>query len=402
MAEIIDITVKFDNEYEITITPNLNKILHLITIPKTAETIIFNHTFDREINPGFIPSGVKKIIFGTDFNKKLKLGVIPVGVEIIEFGNLFDQKLELGDIPNGVKKIKFGRYFNQKLVPGVIPMGIEVIEFGCYFNQKLVPGIIPVGVRKIQFGYNFNQKLELGDIPIGVRKIEFGANFDQELVPGVIPSDVLSLIFGRNYNQPIKKDVLPINLKKIFFNTQCYGFPLPSDVIPNSVSFFQFYLCSNTKEIPDRVTKLVIVTDKTDVLIPDTIKNILLSQQILDKIFFKLCSRNILDAKYTLMHDKKNMNKPKNVSGKYYLTHEGDDDSTGYYTITFEQQEEEIITKLKKEIDEKNQLELQLQLELKNIKDERDKLRDELTKNNKLYEKTQKIIKLFQTNDLFE
>ena len=240
----ITVTVKFDNEYEINITPDMNELLHLITIPETATTIIFNNKFNHPLKPGFIPMGVTKIIFGHAF------------------------------------------------------------------NQKLEPQIISSGVTEIIFGNAFNQKIE----------------------PKIIPSSVLKLTFGKYYDQPIEKNVLPEKLESLFLNSLSYQHQLQNDVLPDSVVNFKFYSTNYTKEIPNRVTILIIDnTSKLDLAIPDTIKDIKLSYQSRHNGFFdKLGARDIPDAKYTLYRAKSDF-QPLDVGRGCYLTYERCDSNYNYY-----------------------------------------------------------------------
>ena len=230
--------------------------------------IIFDPSFNEELNLSSLPTNYNQIIF-SDYNLNYNLFEAFENNNFVYFEYLrsdFDQPVS--NLPYGITHLTFGFHFNQSV--SNLPYGISHLTFGECFNQPvdaLPPTIthltfnmysifnhtisnIPTSITHLSLGQAFNQPVD--NIPSSITHLTIGILFNQSI--SNLPSSIQYLTLGcdlpisnlpfsiRNltlfwyFNHPV--DALPYSITHLTFDDGAFNQPI--DLLPSSITHLTF------------------------------------------------------------------------------------------------------------------------------------------------------------------
>jgi hypothetical protein len=190
----------------------LNKPYSEYLIPATLKYLVFDNTFNKQLNT--LPSKLEYLILGNKFNQPIKQ--LPPTLKFILFKNNFNQPIH--KLPASLNTLIFGCDFNQPIAEHVFPPTLTRLSFNTNFNQPIEENILPASLIELTFSGIFNHSFKKNVLPLLLKSLILGDHYNQPIEPAVLPASLEELCFGNAFNQPIEEHTLPLSLLTLEFS----------------------------------------------------------------------------------------------------------------------------------------------------------------------------------------
>eukprot|EP01132_Coremiostelium_polycephalum_P003952 gene3952-4937_t len=274
-------------------------------IPPTVQTLVFLNEV-KHIEIGSIPSSVTRLEFTHHKNPPIDPSIIKSLTSLshlcLKVRNVFDvyefpESLTylyvqfrgincIETLPKGLKtfiycsRIHRFQFKTKDLPPTLESLSITLkrLVLSTQFNNELPP--LPETLETLIFGDSYNQPFSIDSLPKNLKTLVVGYNFDHPIGPGVLPDSLTDLDFDmRSFNHqiclPSRCYIRKLKIGALFISSTKVGVQLGE--IPNSVTDLSlFHNSLNVKLIPDSVTRLKIVGCDSQLVIPDSVKKLII------------------------------------------------------------------------------------------------------------------------------
>lgn len=164
------------------------------SIPDTVRELIFDDTFESEIEPGVIPMGTQIVEIGRCYNKQIKPDVFPASVVCIKFGKSFDFSLE-GVLPENLKSLYIANNNYSHSLEDVVPA--SVTDFHLAVSQTT--RIIPKSVTHLYIFNGTHSPEYQFDIPDNLKYIYISRG-TMLIAMDLSPFSIIDVISQKNYD----------------------------------------------------------------------------------------------------------------------------------------------------------------------------------------------------------
>ena len=271
----------------------------LTTIPRHAEKLIMNDTFDQKINPGDLPPELKYLKFNDKFNRDLSVGSIPPKLTHLTFGCKFNKPIYPGVLPPSLESLVLSGSYGHELVAGSLPYGLKKLqicgkyshvigpyvlphtleEFMLYCDKDiLTESSLPDSLKRLEIGgwQNYEYCSDIGSfdfsvVPLGLRHLELFANIDAHNMAKYNPQNIEEMKINSKTLVMLSKNMFPANLKRLFI----YGADIVKieiGAIPEGLKFLSINISDRCflapSEFPSSLTELKLYNNKSGTLLP--------------------------------------------------------------------------------------------------------------------------------------